>query len=163
MMTKVQTVSIVPKNKYSAKADGLPHPARGGTKVRKPFTRGFPRSYESVRPSAPPWYSRLAVLAACASPLISERLVPAVPCNRLHPLHALSTPAATCSVLRHPAGLSQERDSALVLTTLEFLTTRLRKVHLRSSLRCTPAQVLLTLFLQRTLPTALYRSSLEAV
>jgi hypothetical protein len=31
MMTKVQTVSIVPKNKYSGKAGGLPHPARGGT------------------------------------------------------------------------------------------------------------------------------------
>jgi hypothetical protein len=39
MMTEVHTVSIVAKNKYSAKAGGLPHPARGGTKVRKPFTR----------------------------------------------------------------------------------------------------------------------------
>src|SRR5689334_25332933 len=39
MMTKVHTVSIVAKNKYSAKAGGLPHPSRGGTKVRKPFTR----------------------------------------------------------------------------------------------------------------------------
>jgi hypothetical protein len=39
MMTKVQIVSIVPKNKYSGKAGGLPHPARGGMKVRKPFTR----------------------------------------------------------------------------------------------------------------------------
>jgi hypothetical protein len=38
MMTEVHTVSIVAKNKYSAKAGGLPHPARGGTKVRKPFT-----------------------------------------------------------------------------------------------------------------------------
>ena len=39
MMTEVHTVSIVAKNKYSGKAGGLPHPARGGTKVRKPFTR----------------------------------------------------------------------------------------------------------------------------
>src|ERR1700722_17691875 len=39
MMTEVHTVSIVAKNRYSAKAGGLPHPARGGTKVRKPFTR----------------------------------------------------------------------------------------------------------------------------
>src|SRR5229473_1170686 len=39
MMTEVATVSIVAKNKYSAKAGGLPHPARGGTKVRNPFTR----------------------------------------------------------------------------------------------------------------------------
>src|SRR5207253_2061180 len=38
MMTTVQTVSIVAKNRYSGKAGGLPHPARGGTKVRKPFT-----------------------------------------------------------------------------------------------------------------------------
>jgi hypothetical protein len=39
MMTEVATVSIVAKNKYSAKAGGRPHPTRGGTKVRKPFTR----------------------------------------------------------------------------------------------------------------------------
>ena len=39
MMTEVATVSIVAKNKYSGKAGGLPHPARGGTKVREPFTR----------------------------------------------------------------------------------------------------------------------------
>src|SRR6476646_532881 len=39
MMTKVQTVSIVAKNKYSGKAGGLPHPSRGGTKVTKPLTR----------------------------------------------------------------------------------------------------------------------------
>src|SRR6476659_6327345 len=39
MMTEVATVSIVAKNKYSGKAGDLPHPATGGTKVRKPFTR----------------------------------------------------------------------------------------------------------------------------
>src|SRR5579864_9653113 len=38
-MIEVHTLSMVAKNKYSAKAGGLPHPARGGTKVRKPFTR----------------------------------------------------------------------------------------------------------------------------
>jgi hypothetical protein len=37
------------------------------------------------------------------------------------------------------------------------------KVHFRSSLGCTPAQVFLALFLQRTLPTALDGSSLEVV
>jgi len=58
------------------------------------------------------------------SPFTSERLVPAVPCNRLHPLHALSTPATTCSVIRHPAGLSQKSFSPLVLTARDFLTTR---------------------------------------
>ena len=86
------------------------------------------------------------------SPFTSERLVPAVPCNRLHPLHALSTPVATCSVIRHPAGSSQESFTPLVLTTLDFLTTRPRKVHFRSSLGCAPAQVFLALFLQRSLP-----------
>jgi hypothetical protein len=30
-MIEVHTVSIVAKNKYSGKAGGLPHPARGGT------------------------------------------------------------------------------------------------------------------------------------
>jgi hypothetical protein len=35
----VHIVSIVPKNKYSGKAGGLPHPTRGGMKVRKPFTK----------------------------------------------------------------------------------------------------------------------------
>src|SRR5689334_6910051 len=39
MMTKVHTVSIVAKNKYSAKAGGLPNPSRGATNVAKPFIR----------------------------------------------------------------------------------------------------------------------------
>ena len=105
-----------------------------------------------------------SVLWPCGfTPLTSERLVPAVPCHRQHPLHALSTPVAICSVTRHPADSSQKNTTPLVLTTLDFLTTRHRKVHFRSSLGCTPAQVFLALFLQRTLPTALDRSSLEVV
>src|SRR5215469_16240056 len=75
-------------------------------------------------------------------PLPSERLLPAVPCNRLHPLHASSTPVAVRSVLRHPADLSQESFSPLVSTTLVFLTTRPRQVYFRSSLGCPPARVL---------------------
>src|SRR5947209_19072455 len=54
MMTEVHTVSIVAKNKYSGKAGGLPHPARGGTKVRKPFTR-------VIRPPAMIFASRFAL------------------------------------------------------------------------------------------------------
>jgi len=84
----------------------------------------------------------------------SCRFIPAH-CNRLHPLHALSTPVATCSVIRHPAGSSQESFTPLVLTTLDFLTTRPRKVHFRSSLGCAPAQVFLALFLQRSPPRLL--------
>jgi hypothetical protein len=109
------------------------------------------RSYESVRPSAPHRYARLAVFAAWASPLTSERLVPAVPRDSLHPLHAPSTPVAVRSVIRHPADSSQENHTPLVSTTLD-LTTRLRRVHFRSSLGCSPARVVLALFHQRTPP-----------
>src|SRR5438874_1408491 len=41
------------------------------------------------------------------SPFASERVVPAVPRDSLHPLHALSTPVAVRSVVRHPTDLSQ--------------------------------------------------------
>jgi subtilisin family serine protease len=44
---------------------------------------GFPGYYESVRPSALHRYSGLAGFPAWASPLASERLVPAVPHNSL--------------------------------------------------------------------------------
>src|ERR1700674_4914375 len=52
--------------------------------------------------------------------LIIGGLVPAVPCNRLHPLHALSTPVANRSVIRHPTGLSQVTRPHLVSTTPKF-------------------------------------------
>ena len=107
---------VHPVSSCFAKCDRLTRPL-----CSSPIT-GLHCSYESVRPSAPPRYSGLAVLAAWASPLTSERLVPAVPCHRQHPLHALSTPVATCSVTRHPAGSSQENTRPLVLTTLDFLT-----------------------------------------
>jgi hypothetical protein len=121
------------------------------------------RSYESVRPSAPHRYPRLAVFAAWASPFASERLVPAVPRDSLHPLHAPSTPVAVRSVIRHPADLSQVNHTTLVSTTLEFLTTRLRRVHFRSSLGRSPARVCSRAFPPTLTTTALYRSSLEAV
>src|SRR6476646_5456719 len=65
--------------------------------------------YGSIRPSAPRRYSRLAVFAAWASPLASERLVPAVPRKSLHPIHAPSTPVAVCPVIRTPDRLVRER------------------------------------------------------
>ena len=99
------------------------------------------RSYESVRPSAPHRYTRLAAFAACASPFASVRLAPAVPRNTLHPLHAPSAPIAVRPVIRHPSDLSQVNHTLLVSTTLKFLTTRLRRVHFRSSLGCSPARV----------------------
>src|SRR5262249_25837245 len=88
---------------------------------------------------------RLGTLASRFCPLgllpYHRTLVPAVPYNRLHPLHALSTPVATCSVTRHPADSSQKNHTLLVSTTLDFLTTRHQRVHFRSSLGRSPAQV----------------------
>jgi hypothetical protein len=52
----------------------------------------------------------------------------------------------------HPTDLSEKGFSFLVLTTLCFFTTRPRRVHFRSSLGCSPAQVFLELFLQRSPP-----------
>src|SRR5260370_20556986 len=46
----------------------------------------------------------------------------------------------------------QVNHTLLVSTTLEFLTTRLRRVHFRSSLGCSPARVVLALFLLRSPP-----------
>ena len=96
------------------------------------------------------------------SPFASERLVPAVPRDSLHPFHTLSTPVAVRSVVRHPTDLSQVNHTLLVLTTLRFLTTRLRRVHFRSSLECSPARVCSRAFPPTLTTMALYHSSLEA-
>src|SRR5215204_5764126 len=88
---------------------------------------GLQRSYRSVRPSAPLRYARLVASTTCASPLTSERLVPAVPHESLDQLHASYTPAAACPAFRSPAGLSQEMETPLVLTTSLWFTTRHRR------------------------------------
>jgi hypothetical protein len=72
--------------------------------------------------------------------LAIRALVPAVPRKSLHPTHAPSTPVAVCPVIRHLTDFSQKGFTFLVLTTLSFLTTRLRWVHFRSSFGCPPAQ-----------------------
>src|SRR5262245_17826618 len=54
----------------------------------------------------------------CFSLNIIRALVPAVPRESLHPVHAPSTPVAVCPVIRHPTDLSQKRFMPLVLTTL---------------------------------------------
>src|ERR1700745_3426541 len=59
------------------------------------------------------------VFAPWASPLASERLVPAVPRKSLHPLHAPSTPVAVCPVIRPLTDLSHKGFTLLVLTTFE--------------------------------------------
>ncbi len=58
--------------------------------------------------------------------LAIRALVPAVPHKSLHPTHAPFTPVAVCPVIRLLADLSQKGFALLVLTTLSFLTTRLR-------------------------------------
>src|SRR6266705_4339015 len=110
----------------------------------------LPRSYGSVRPSALPRYSRLAVFPACASPLTSKRLVPAVPRKSLHPIHALSTPVVVCPIIRLPTDLSQRWKPPLVLTTLMDLTTRLRRFTFVRLSDAHLLKVFLELFLQRS-------------
>src|SRR5271154_5626472 len=137
---------ITPAFGYSA-----PHPSAEGTSTL--LIHALPSAhYGSVRPSAPRRYSRLAVFAAWASPLASERLVPAVPRKSLHPLHAPSTPVAVCPVIRPLTDLSQKGFTLLVLTTLAslrrvfegFTFVRLSDAHLH--------EIDLALFLQRSPP-----------
>src|SRR5580658_11043365 len=84
-----------------------------------------------------------------------KSLVPAVPRESLCPTHAPSTPVATRPVIRHLAGLSQDDETVLVLTTLGFITTRPRRVHFRSS----HLLGLIRTFDPTLTTTALYRSS----
>jgi hypothetical protein len=65
---------------------------------------GLHRSYGSVRPSVPHRYARLAVNAACASPLASERLVPAVPHETPDQIHAPYKSVAARPVAKYPVG-----------------------------------------------------------
>jgi len=67
-------------------------------------------------------------------------LVPAVPRESLCPTHAPSTPVAARPVIRHPAGSSQDDETILVSAALKFITTRLRRVHFRSSFGHAPAR-----------------------
>src|SRR5215212_11141034 len=100
----------------------------------------FLLSRNTVRPSAPLRYSRLAVFLRLCFSLNIEALVPAVPRKSLCPTHAPSAPVAACPVIRNLADSSQWRFPPLVLTTPSFLTTRLQWVHFRSSFGHAPAQ-----------------------
>ena len=72
--------------------------------------------------------------------MASQRLVPLVPHKSLDRSHAPFTPAAARPVAKSPAGSSQEMETLLVSTTNPWFTTRHRKLHLRSSLRPSPAR-----------------------
>src|SRR3954467_2652214 len=73
-------------------------------------------------------------------PLASKRLVLAIPRKSLCWCHVPYTLVAACPVIRLPAGWSQEIETLLVLTTVLWITTRLRRVHFRSSHQSIPAQ-----------------------
>ena len=116
-----------------------------------------------------PSQSSVSVLSPCGLLRLSfslriRSLVPAVPHECLCPTHAPSTPVAARPVIRHPADLSQDDETLLVLTTLMFITTRLRKVHFRSSFGHLPARISSELFIRRSPPrlfTAAARTGLR--
>ena len=104
-----------------------------------------------------PSQSPASVLSPCGLLRLSfsleiRSLVPAVPRKCLCPTHASSTPVAARPVIRHPADLSQDDETLLVSTTLMFITTRLRKVHFRSSFGHPPARISSELFIRRSPP-----------
>ena len=113
--------------------------------------------------------SPASVLSPCGLPRLSfslciRGLVPAVPRESLCPTHAPSTPVAARRVIRRLADLSQDDETILVSTTLTFITTRLRRVHFRSSFRHPPARILSQSFIRRSPPrlfTAAARTGLR--
>ena len=130
----------------------LPERFGDGTKVHLRFSRWaksgvWERVFTGPSPllRADPSQSAASVLSPrgfcrlCFSLGISG-LVPAVPRKSLCPTHAPFTPAATRPVIRSPADLSQQSITLLVSTTSVVLTTRLRRVHFRSSFGHSPAQ-----------------------
>ena len=110
-----------PRETFSHLRSSTEHPLARGL-VRVATIKGL----SSLLRVGPPQCFRVGTLSARFSPLEllpwhqSDRLVPAVPRNSLHPLHAPSTPIAVRPVIRHPAGLSQVNHTLLVSTTLTF-------------------------------------------
>ena len=85
-------------------------------------------------------------VTTCAFPFALERLVPAVPSESLRQIHAPSTPAAACPVIRYPADFSQKYHSPLILTALlclrrvigGFACAHLFDTHLHGLIRTFP-------------------------
>src|ERR1700693_2427477 len=99
-----------------------------------------------VRIVSPHRYFRLMAATTCAFPFALERLVPAVPFESLRQIHAPSTPAAACPVIRYPADFSQKYHSPLILTALlclrrvigGFACAHLFDAHLQCLIRTFP-------------------------
>ncbi|ASP89601.1 hypothetical protein CDO26_36595 (plasmid) [Sinorhizobium meliloti] len=86
-------------------------------------------------------------------------LVPAVPRESLCPTHAPSTPVAARPVIRRLAGLSQDDETVLVSTTLEFLNGASSEGSLSFVFRTCTCSDLDRTFHPTLTTTALYRSS----
>ena len=124
--------------------------------LRSSSVTSLPRYYESVRPSARHRY---------AGPHGSYRLGFSLgiratgSCSSTSPPASASRPLYTGRrPLRHqaPCGLdSQANHTRLVSTTFELINDASSRVHLRSSRACSPAQVVLMLFFQRSPPRLL--------
>ena len=93
----------------------------------------------------------------------SERLVPAVPRHSLHPFHALSTPVAVCSVLRHPSRLVPGGLYTPGFDDTWLLNDALSKGSLSFVSRTLTCASYSRAFPPTLTTTALYRSSLEVV
>ncbi|MCY1529527.1 hypothetical protein D9M68_646760 [compost metagenome] len=117
-----------------------------------------------------PPQSPASVLSPCGLRRLSfslgiRSLVPAVPRESLYPNHAPSTPVAARPVIRLLADWSQDDETVLVSTTLTFITTRLRRVHFRSSFEHAPARISSERFIRRSPPrlfTAAARTGLRS-
>lgn len=112
-----------------------------------------------IRPNLLHRYSRLTAFDRLCFSLGISKLVPAVPRKSLCPTHAPYTPAAAHPVIRLLVDLSQEKKAPLVLTTLDTLTTRLRRFAYARLLDTHLPQVLLGTFDPTLTTAALYRSS----
>src|SRR5208337_2301632 len=118
--------------------DTSPHASAEGTST--PMTHALPSAhYGSIRPSPLHRYSRLAVFAACASPLPSGAgscSSAQKPMSDSRPLYAGRRPPSH----QAPGGLVPEEIHAPGFDDACFLTTRLRRVHCHSSFGHSPAQ-----------------------
>ncbi len=130
----VVSVDVILSSSCFAKHDHLTQPL-----CSSPITA--PSSLLRVDPPQPPasvlsprGFGRL-----CFS-LGIRKLVPAVPRKSLCPTHAPSTPVIVRPVIRLLTDLSQKIVALLVSTTLDIITTRLRRVCFRSSFGHPPAQ-----------------------
>src|SRR4249919_750586 len=129
----VVSIDVILSSSCFAKHDHLTRPLRSSPITRPSLLlQGDPPQFPASVLS-PRGFGRL-----CFS-LHIRKLVPAVPRKSLCPTRAPYTPAAVRAVIRLPADWSQEKKAPLISTTLDTLTTRHRRVRLRSPSEHSPA------------------------